>query len=282
MSKYDVVVAYRIYPKVSKVPPVFKDSKYKLAELCLRSFKKSIGTLKVKIIALLDSCPPEYENLFRKYFSSEDLELIRLDRVGNSGTFELQIKMLLEQNYSQFIYLAEDDYFYLPDQFEAMVNFLKENSSDVDFVSPYDHLDCYTSALHKHPVEVKVYGEKHWRTVSSTCLTFLTTKNNLQETRKIFETYTQGNFDASLWLSLTKYKIFNLSDIFKFYHTDKFLYRVIKASYFHSWRQIFSGKRWKLWSPVPSIATHMDSNFLSPNVNWLKIIEEERLNLINS
>jgi hypothetical protein len=275
MSTYDVVVAYRIYPGVSKVPPIFKDSKYNLAKLCLKSFKKSIGKLKVKIFVLLDNCPSEYEYLFREYFSTEDLELIRLDEIGNTGTFELQIKLLLEQNYSQFIYFAEDDYFYLTDQFEAMVNFLKRNPSDVDFISPYDHLDSYTSALHKHQSKVKIFGGKHWRTDSSTCLTFLTTKSNLQKTRKIFETYIQGNLDASIWLSLTKHKIYNISDIFRFYRTDKFLYRVVKASYLYSWRQIFFGKKWKLWSPVPSIATHMDSNFLSPNIDWLRLMEEE-------
>ena len=141
MSKYDVVVAYRIYPKVSKIPLVFRDSKYDLAKLCLKSFKKSIGTLKVKVIALLDNCPPEYESLFTKYFKVEDLELIKLDGIGNSETFKLQMQILLEQDYSQFIYFAEDDYFYLPGQFEKMVNFIKENPLDVDFISGSAHLN---------------------------------------------------------------------------------------------------------------------------------------------
>ena len=55
---YDLVVAYRIFPKVSKSPPIFQNNKYKLAHLCLKSFKESLGSLKVKIYALLDNCPP--------------------------------------------------------------------------------------------------------------------------------------------------------------------------------------------------------------------------------
>ena len=63
-SQYDVAVAYRIYPKVSRAPPVFADDKYQLSELCLKSFRDSLGSLKVKMFVLLDNCPPSYEDLF--------------------------------------------------------------------------------------------------------------------------------------------------------------------------------------------------------------------------
>lgn len=56
---YDLAVAYRIYPKVSKparsLP--FGDDKYQLSEACLKSFKESLGSLRVKLWALLDGCP---------------------------------------------------------------------------------------------------------------------------------------------------------------------------------------------------------------------------------
>jgi hypothetical protein len=275
MKNYDVAVAYRIYPKVSKVPLVFKDSKYDLAKLCLKSFKDSIGSLKVKIFALLDNCPPEYEALFLEYFDEEDLNLIRLDGIGNLSTFSMQIKLLLEQTYSQLIYFAEDDYFYLPNQFESMVKLLQENSDrNVHFITPYDHLDFYTLDLHAHQVEVQFANNKHWKTGSSTCLTFLTTKEILQETKDIFLTYSKGNYDASLWLSLTKYKIFSISDIVKYYFNNRFLFDLIKRAYFHSWKQILFGKVWKLWSPIPSIATHMESNYLAPGINWQNVINQ--------
>ena len=88
VSNYDLAVAYRIYPKVSKVPLVFGDNKFKLAELCLRSFKNSLGSLRVKIWVLLDNCPAKYEELFKKYFDINDLEIIKLPGIGNRGTFK--------------------------------------------------------------------------------------------------------------------------------------------------------------------------------------------------
>jgi hypothetical protein len=98
---YDLAVAYRIYPKVSKVPPVFSDNKFKLSELCLRSFKNSLGSLKVKIWALLDNCPPEYEELFKKYFDINDLEIVKLPGIGDRGTIKKQVHILTEQNVSE-------------------------------------------------------------------------------------------------------------------------------------------------------------------------------------
>jgi hypothetical protein len=274
-TQYDLVIAYRIYPKVSKIPPVFKDSKYHLAQLCLRSFKASLGTLRVKIFALLDGCPAEYRQLFTELFQPQDLEIIELDGIGNQATFALQVKILVEQNIAQMVYFAEDDYFYLPNEFAAMISFLKEGQTQkVHFVSPYDHLDFYTSPLHQHPVQLEVSSHKHWKTSNSTCMTFLTTKSVLIETQEVLQSYANGNFDVSMWLSLTKYKLFNPLIVVKYYFTDKFLYQVIKKTWRCGWKQILFGKTWKLWSPIPAIATHLDSDYLAPTVDWEKLMSE--------
>ena len=94
---YDIAIAYRIYPGVSKVPPVFSDDKFKLSELCLCSMQKALKGVNAKLYILLDNCPPEYKKLFKKYFSEEDLELIELDGIGNGGTFKLQMDILLRE-----------------------------------------------------------------------------------------------------------------------------------------------------------------------------------------
>ena len=271
----NVSIAYRIYPKVSKVPPVFTNDKYNLSSLCLKSFKDSLGSLKVKIWVLLDNCPKEYEELFRSHFSSEELEFLYLQSVGNKGTFELQMKILLEQDFSQYVYFAEDDYFYLPDQFVSMVKFLSENP-DVDFISPYDHLDYYNLDLHKHDNLIRIANGKHWRTANSTCLTFLTKKNILQETKSVFNSYMDGNYDASLWISLTKKKVLNGKAIVQYFFKDKFLYDVVKQAWLKCWKQIIFGRKFSLWVPIPSAATHMDSNYLSPNVDWIHLMNSEK------
>jgi hypothetical protein len=265
--QYDVTVAYRIYPNVSRIPPVFSNDKLKLSELCLKTFKESLGSLKVKMFVLLDNCPPSYEDLFTRYFDEQDLELIRLTGVGNRATFDMQINILLDQNFSEIIYFAEDDYLYLPNQFESMVKFLCEEH--VDFVSPYDHLDYYVLDLHSQKNFIKFSNDKHWRTAASTCLTFLTTKTKLRKTQNVFRSYTKGNDDTSLWLSLTKHKLFNPLVLLKYYRTNGHFFDFILHAWQFCWRQILFGKRRNLWIPIPSVATHLERGHLAPTFTWL-------------
>ena len=106
---YDLAVAYRIYPRVSKTPLVFADDKLKLGQLCLRSFHRALGSLRAKLFVLLDNCPPSYAQMFRSEFGTDDLELIDLDDVGNRASFGSQLTVLSEQRDSDFVYFAEDE-----------------------------------------------------------------------------------------------------------------------------------------------------------------------------
>jgi hypothetical protein len=192
-NRYDVAVAYRIYPKVAKPPQglPFGDDKPRQAEICLRSFRKPLGSLRVKLWAILDGCPEEYRALFERYFAAEDLTFVSLNSVGNRATYAKQMGILLSQNDAEFVYFAEDDYLYLPHQFPLLVNFLRD-ARGVDFVSPYDHPDCYQLDLHREPKWVTVFEDHHWRTASSTCLTFLTRKSTLANYERVFRTYSGG------------------------------------------------------------------------------------------
>jgi hypothetical protein len=266
-DKYDVAIAYRIYPGVSKVPPIFSDDKLRLSELCLKSFKASLNGLKPKIWAILDDCPPEYSELFKKYFDDDELILIEPGKIGNIGTFLKQLDILINQNQSNFIYFAEDDYFYLSDKFKDMLNLIK-SEKDIDFITPYDHLDYYTLPLHNNKPKVIINNELHWRTAATTCLTFLTTKDNLKKTYKIFKTFKHRNYDASIWLSLTKRKLFNPLFIIKSLISDWVMFKILGKAWLFSTKQILFGKKYKIYSPIPSIATHMDERYLAPTINW--------------
>lgn len=270
-----VAIVYRIYPRVAQ-PALglpFGDDKLQLSEICLRSFKESLGDLRVKIWVLLDGCPKEYADLFLRYFSSEDLVLIPLPGLGNCATFAKQIEILLEQRESEFVYFAEDDYVYLSEQFQSMIEFLQTHE-DVHFVSPYDHLDCYTLELHRQPKWLKAHGGRHWRTANSTCLTFLTTRETLARTQSVFRQYKRKSLDCSLWLSLTKRRVFDPLFWGRSFFRDRRACKALLKSWLYCWPQILFGKRWALWVPIPGIATHLDSNLLSPNVDWVAIMKE--------
>src|SRR6266849_3107976 len=277
MNNFDVAIAYRIYPKVAESARgfPFADDKLRLSEICLRSFKKSLGDLRIKLWVLLDGCPDDYADLFRKYFGAQELVLVPLQGAGNQGCFAKQIEMLIAQEDSEVVYFAEDDYFYLPGQFRCMVNFLLQHE-DVDFLSPYDHLDCYTMDLHRQPKWLKVYGGLHWRTAASTCLTFLTKRETLRKTQTVFRNYKRRSFDCSLWLSLTKRRVFNPVFFCRHVVREPHFCKVIAKSWVYCWRQILFGRKWRLWIPIPGIATHLDSNAPSPNVDWRALMEAER------
>ena len=272
MRRYDVAVAYRIYPKLSLPASALQvaSDKYQISDLCLRSFKESLGGLRVKMWVLLDGCPSSYRELFLQYFAEEDLVFVNLDRIGNYATFEAQIDILLKQRDAEVIYFAEDDYFYLPQQFPRLVRFLEANPH-VHFVSPYDHPDCFRLELHRHPLSVEVFDHKYWSTAGSTCLTFLTKRETLEGTQNVFRTYSRGNHDCSMWLSLTKTVVFNLSKfchlaLRKEYRAQSYL---VANSWRYGWRQILLGRRWNLWIPIPGIATHLDADAIPASVDWL-------------
>jgi hypothetical protein len=271
--KYDLVVAYRIYPKVSKTPIVYYDNKFKLSELCLKSLKDSLKGLKVKMIVLLDNCPNEYETMFKKYFDEESLELRKLNGIGNLPTFKLQLDILSVQNYSDNVYFAEDDYFYLTGEFKILIDFLKEKK--VDFISAYDHLDYYTMPFHNYKKDIIISNGKHWRNANSTCMTFLTTKETLIKSRSIFESYFKRNYDTSLWMMATKIGVFNLVDFMhSLFEKDSIHVKTyLKIAYFGFWQMIF-GKKYKLWIPIPSIATHMEKTGIAPNIEWQKYFDK--------
>jgi len=270
---YDLVVAYRIYPKVSGKPALYGHNKLQLSEFCLRSFKKSLGLLRTKMYVILDGCQQEYEELFRKYFDYSDLEFIKLNGVGNHATFSLQVKILTEQKESDIVYFAEDDYFYIADKFKEMIDFIKNNPT-AHFVTPYDHLDYYTIDLHSNRVKIAFYGKRHWRTASSTCLTFLTTKEILLKTKHVLLSYERGNLDVSMWLSLTKYDVLNPFRILRYLLKCRVFAYYVLIAWRYCWIQIVFKREWNLWCPVPSIATHIDERFLAPTIGKTILTKE--------
>jgi len=274
-KKYDLAVAYRICPRISKNMAVYPEAKFNLSELCLKSFKKSLGSLKVKMSVLLDNCPDEYDALFLKYFNRKDLKLIKLNGIGNRATFGLQIETLANQNDAEFVYFAEDDYFFLPDQFAQMIEFAKRNP-DAHFVTPYDHPDFYNRDIHRHKYEIRTYATHHWRAAASATLSFLTTKQTLEKTKNALNKYCNSMApDYSVWLSITKYNVFSPLRIMKYLFSNRVYFVMIARAWIYCWRQILFGRRWKLWVPMPAIATHMVKNLLAPCVNWKERFESE-------
>jgi hypothetical protein len=148
-----------------------------------------------------------------------------------------------------------------------MIDFLLAHD-DVDFVSPYDHPDCYTLDLHRERKWVRPFGSHHWRTAASTCLTFLARKEALLRHESVFRSYVWGNDDCALWLSLTKHRVFNPLSAIQYLCQGSISWRILAKAWIYGWRQILFGRKRWLWVPMPGIATHLDSKALSPAIDW--------------
>lgn len=273
-NKHEVAVAYRVYPKLGRNAYLLEGwDKYKLSEVCLKSFLRSLSGVNYKIYAILDNCPQKYHSLFSDLVPSDQLEIIRLPGIGNSATFAEQVKVLLTQNDSEIVYFSEDDYFYLDNTFSEMLEVIKRK--EVDFVTPYDHPDYYEdkskpetlrySNLHRYKSEI-IFEKRHWRTVTSTCCTFLTTKSTLKETLEYFKLY-PTLYDHGMWVCLTKLRR---------RHWNKLM--TLKM-YTFGLTHLLLGKSYKLWSPIPSIATHMSKLHIAPGIDWQILIERYSRNL---
>jgi len=181
------------------------------------------------------------------------------------------VKLLLEQQASDVVYFAEDDYFYLPQRFGSMVE-MARSAPDVHFVTPYDHLDYYTLEIHNNPREVRFVGGCHWQTVSTTCMTFMTTKAVLNRAAEVLLTYAKGNTDVGMWSSLTKARLDDFATAKSARIQDSLPY--VMGAWQHCFKQIMMGERYRLWSPIPTIATHMENRFLSPGFDWAEIFKQ--------
>jgi hypothetical protein len=278
---YDVAVTWRVYPKVSasSPPPIFGDDKLKLSELCLRSFKDSIGDLRVKLWAVLNSCPPEYEEMFYRVWGKENLVIVRLPGVPASASLYEAIQILTRQADAEVIFLACDDYFYLPGQFRAAVNFIRQNP-DADFVTVYDHLELHTTDLHRLQCETRKAGDRTWMTCVSTTDTYMTTRKTLTELHPFFlrlkKSFASGHWpDLGTWMALTKKRVFNPFKLVQWSFNRRYWAFSIVLGWVYCWRQVLFGRRYKLWGPQPSIATHMVAGLEAPGIDWQKEFERQ-------
>ncbi len=100
-------------------------------------------------------------------------------------------------------------------------------------VSPYDHRNFYIDrSIHSRECKIDLIGEQHYRTTERNTMTFGLTREVLEKQFDILKKY--GYLDNDVW---------------------------------HEMRA--NGN--ELWVPIPSFATHMVKDFLSPALDWKKL-----------
>jgi hypothetical protein len=267
-NHFDIAVAWRIYPLVSKTPLVHPNDKFRLVKTSLLSFKNSMKGLKVSFFFILDGCPKEYATWIKEEFATEKISFIETDKIGNLKTFEKQIEVLSSQTDSDILYFAEDDYLYRPDLFHKLVEFIKNGEGD--FATGYVHNDIFHHPIHDHSIKIKYRYDQFWMQINSTCLSFITSKRVLEQTKNVFLTYTKGNNDCSLWLVLTKTHILNPFSWWRFKGNRECI-GILKVAVKRSFKYFFTGKKYSLWVSYPAICTHLEKGLESPGIDWQQL-----------
>lgn len=133
---------------------------------------------------------------------------------------------------TELIYFLENDYLHTHDWVDKVIN-LFSTYSGLDYVSLYDHNDKYFPE-YVNDIISRIYttSTHHWRTITSTCGSFLITRN-------IFDQ------DFDVWINAVG-------------DHPTFIY-------------LNEHKNRSLVTPIPGLSTHCMEKLMSPTIDWEKI-----------
>ena len=277
--KYQLAIAHRVCPALAKTAAFYTD-KFEMVKATANSLAKALTGIRTKLVVILDGCPREYEQLFDEIFMGIDgvcYERIATPSIGNHVTYSKQMEILWGlKDCSEFLYFSEDDYLYKDSAFNEMMDFLRQ--PDVDFVSPLDHPDAYLPFGEAAFGSCIRYGAScHWREAGTTCCTFMLRSERYDCAMKGLSYYSNGGTDFIMWLGLTKFHLYSISVVLggalryliarlsKHEMNDKdWILAVPMVAWLKiGWRLLF-GKKFRLWTPIPSLGLHLCEPSLPP------------------
>jgi len=219
----------------SKVKPDYINN-----ENCLRNFCKHFSSCQINVIA--DNISDDTYNMICKYIDGSCINRVNIGH--GAGTFNLALNEALKLDNNEYVYFVENDYLHLPNSY----NVLKEGLDfGVPYVALYDHPDKYLDpSIGGNPYcegggeHTRVYltHSTHWKVTNSTTMTFASRVEYLREDEKILRKWTCDTHpnDFKMFIDLNEQKSRNII------------------------------------SPIPAYATHGETRWLSPLVNWRKSV----------
>ena len=216
---------------------------------CLNNLKKTFAKSLITVVA--DSIPSKEAVQYKKIIGENNF--IELDCKNNSRSLKFCIDLVLGykkskkfksiKNDNELIYFVENDYIHLSG---AKKNLIDAFNLKVHYVSLYDHPDNYDNlkklidfrqGLDNPNKKVLLGKYSHWVTSSSTTCTFAVKRRILMEDYFFFKKMCKRDIprDHKIFTQLT-----NRGRI--------------------------------LIIPIPSFATHIETNYLAPLINWKRII----------
>lgn len=218
--EYPIRVIYRACSEGNPIKERPIKDKLRLVQTCFYSFESAFYGLDYELTVLIDKPTPPLLDVFRNC----DIEQYNYPDwdSGNIETFKRQIELGLKSGIP-FLFV-EDDYYFLPNSGKKIA----EACHKLEFITPYDHPRYYDEEKHKYKRSIRIIGDHHWTTVSSTTLTFGGQYDSLVRWHEFMNM--SGWADSVMWEKITL-------------ESD-------------------------LWCPIPTLATHMETPHLAHCVKW--------------
>lgn len=223
-------IIYRISEAgYNKVKPYYISN-----ESCLENFCNVFSAHVSNIQIIADNIKDTTYDMICKYVDESNIKRVSVGH--GAGTFNLALDEALKEEESEIIYFVENDYVHKPGADIVLKEGIMLGS---DFVTLYDHPDKYMINVNPYVEDggevTKVYltDNCHWKLTNSTTMTFASTVKNLKASEATLRKWTVGNHphDFEMWIEL---------------------------------RNLDKG----LISSIPGFATHGESAWLAPLINW--------------
>lgn len=231
-------VFYRIYPGKPDDRPFANGDKLKLVQGCLQSFMTSVAIADAHITFLLDDCPTAWalavHDIVRPYLH---VGAVTYDIVELDG---IGNKPSFLKQLEMALDGPDDEFVYFAEDdylYRPMAVAKMLGFSNVmanSFITPYDHPDRYSRGDDRFvKSHIEVWDDWHWRTAESTTMTFGAPRELIKD--NIHRIQYRACEGRGMWYS-------------------------IPAAY-------------RLWGPIPSLATHVQDGVLASCVDWERVWE---------
>jgi hypothetical protein len=208
-------------------------------QYCFNNFLKACADVVPNINIICDGKCPAWVWLTEEPY-------MQFENVGNAQSFWRTYNEALKHQDDDWIYFAEDDYIYLPNAMKELQ--LAIQNLGVDFITLYDHPGRYEH-LPEHNLTdgkntIKLSGSRHWRSSPSTTMTFAASVKALRACHDLFDEWTNRSGFTVSWELFPRVQ-------------------GLKGDKDYGFR---------LMGPIPSLATHCVTGYLSPCIDWEGII----------
>lgn len=200
-------------------------------------------------------------------------EIIELCGVGNARSYRACVAMVEYRKWDDddIVYFAEDDYLYLDDAFVRLREAV-EALPEVAYFSLYDHPAYHRKRSQRLFIArrpARTVRDLTWRAVRSTCMTYAARVGALRSDSWVHYVCCRGAMplDYAMWSILEGAGGFPLHRLLK----------AAEAPYARSIvgrnvaRIVRSKPPHRLYAPVPSMATHMQTSMLAPGRDWASV-----------